>query len=293
VADRSVADRVAKLATPHGRSLFRQFVTRQLRAIRQRPELIFRRVVDRTRFNRRVGEYDVIDESQLRASRKSDTLFIFGSGMSLNALTEAECREFERHDVMGFNRFPRQTFVRCDYHLIREIAPVRGDNRSLWVQLEEYAGFLRENPLFREAILLVQTGWRALNGNQMIGLRLLPKRNRVFLWRTVLDRREPTASLSDGLTHAYGTLYECVNFGFVMGWKTIVLVGVDLYDRRNFWHTPEEAAQPVWAEVHTTARGGMVELMGRWRTTLEKRGVQLYVYNPNSLLNECLPVWPR
>jgi hypothetical protein len=293
VSEQSPIARLSKLATPHGQQLLRQYLRRLTRTIARQPELLFRRSVDWARFKRRVGEYNVIDERELRATRKSDTLFIFGSGMSLNALTDAECREFERHDVMGFNRFPRQRFVRCDYHLIREVAPVRGDERSLWVQLEEYADYLRGNQLFRDAVLLVQTGVRALNGNQMIGLRLLPKTNRVFLWRTLLNRRQPSGSFSEGLTHALGTLYECVDFGFIMGWKRIVLVGVDLYDRRNFWMTREEASSPAAAELHTTARDGMIELMAQWKAIFEKQGVQLYVYNPKSLLADCLPVWPR
>src|SRR5207249_922467 len=116
--------------------------------------------------------YRLLDENELRLTRKSDTVFIFGSGASLHSITEAEWREFERHDTIGFNRFARGRFVRCDYHLIREIAPVRGDPRSSKAQFQEYFDTLRENPMFRNAILLMQTGWRAHNPNHALGLRL-------------------------------------------------------------------------------------------------------------------------
>lgn len=285
--------RLSRLAEPEVRSLVVPYARRKLRVLRRQPALFVRRLIDWTRFQRSVHEYRLIDEAELRRTRKSDTIFIFGSGMSLNALREAEWREFERHDTMGFNRFSLGRFVRIDYHLIRETAPVRGDDRRLRVQIEEYFNILRENPRFRDAIFLVQTGWRALNGNQAIGLRLLPKTNRVFLWRTLIDRREPSLSLSEGLTHAHGTLLECVNFAFLLGWKTIVLVGVDLYDGRHFWLTPHEAASAAWDQPHSTSRDGLVPLMALWRSVFDRHDVTLYVYNPKSLLADSLPVWPR
>jgi len=288
-----IATRLSKLAEPRGRSVAVQYAKRQLRELGRQPSLFVRRLVDWTRFKSSVHEYQLIDETELRRHRTSDTMFVFGSGMSLKSLTDAEWREIERHHTLGFNWFPRQRFVRCDYHLIREIAPGRGDDRTLRVQLEEYFDVLRANPYYRDTIFLVQTGWRAVNGNQAIGLQILPKTNRLFLWRTIIGRSEPSQSFSDGLTHAHGTLHECVNFAFLLGCTTIVLVGVDLYDRRHFWQTPEEAASPVWDETHNTARHGLVELMGRWRVIFEERGVHLYVYNQKSLLAGALPVWPR
>src|SRR5579864_4865841 len=44
--------------------------------------------------------YAFLDEEELRASRRSDTVFIFGSGSSLNEIPDLEWRQFERHDTL-------------------------------------------------------------------------------------------------------------------------------------------------------------------------------------------------
>ena len=44
--------------------------------------------------------------------------------------------------------------------------------------------------------------------------------------------------------------------------------------------------------IHSTAVNGIVELMREWREYYEPRGIELFVYNPRSLLAAVLPVWP-
>src|SRR5205085_9086375 len=142
-----------------------------------------------------------------------------------------------------------------------------------------------------DTIFLVQTGFRAINGNRAIGYGLAPVRNRIFLWRTLTDRTLPSGSISEGLTHNRGTLSECVNFAALMGWRQIVLAGVDLYDRRYFWLGPEEPLIRD-ATVHSQHRtAGFVESIRAWRDSFERNGIRLYSYNPRSLLVPTLPVW--
>jgi hypothetical protein len=84
-----------------------------------------------------------------------------------------------------------------------------------------------------------------------------------------------------------------VNFAVLMGWTSIVLVGVDLYDRRYFW-LPPDVARPEEHNLdatHATALGGIVTTLGSWSEQLAPRGIRLYVHNPKSLLSQVLPVW--
>jgi hypothetical protein len=240
-------------------------------------------------------EYHILLEPNLRATRKSDTVFIFGSGSSLNDIDAREWQAIGRHDTIGFNWFVHERFVRCDYHLVREIGSSDLDETVWRPQLAQYSDLIRRNPHFANTVFLVQTGFRATNGNRAIGLRLLPAGARVFLWRSRRERTEPTRSLTDGLAHAHGTLAECVNFAYLLGWRRIVLAGVDLYDRRYFWLPPDQpvAGDTCTAAEHRTARSGLIDLLGRWRGDFLREGVELFVYNPRSLLAESLPVWPR
>ncbi len=37
-----------------------------------------------------------------------------------------------------------------------------------------------------------------------------------------------------------GTLVDAVNVAYCLGWKEIVLVGIDLYDSRYYWLPPDK-----------------------------------------------------
>ena len=248
------------------------------------------------RFRRNRSRYRVLGEDELRASRRSDTVFVFGSGWSLNELNHADWSRIAEHDTLGFNWFVHQRFVRCDYHLIRGI-PDSDLDVAVWrPQLEEYFSLIETNPCFANTVFLVHSGFRAINGNRAIGHRFLPERNPVFLWETNMRGELPTRSFADGLVHAHSTLNECVNFAFLGGWTQIVLAGVDLYDRRYFWLEPGERRSvdarrgATLVDAHDRASAGMVEALGEWGRWLAREGVELSVLNPRSLLASVLPV---
>ena len=249
------------------------------------------------RFQVAKGSYRFFNEEELRTSRRSSTVFVFGSGSSLNEIPESEWRHFEQHDTLGFNWFVYERFVRCDYHLIRGI-PDTDLVPEVWrPQLDTYFSLLRSNPCFERTIFLVQTGFRAINGNRAIGYRYLPQTNPVFLWRTNSSRQLPSESFAAGLSHGHSTLQECMNFAYLTGWERIVLVGVDLYDRRYFWlpsnetRSVDERRGASSAVVHDRATSGMIETVSEWHEWLRARGVELLVYNPRSLLAAKLPLY--
>src|SRR5204863_4576261 len=91
--------------------------------------------------------HPVLDEAALRRTRRSETAFVFGSGASINDIAPAEWARIAAHDVISFSYFPRQRFVRIDYHVVGEIATGDDLDRARWVPaIEEYVGFLRDNP---------------------------------------------------------------------------------------------------------------------------------------------------
>src|SRR5689334_17862866 len=51
------------------------------------------------------GAYRELDEQGLVAARRSDTVFVFGSGYSLNSITPDEWAAIARHDTFGFTAF--------------------------------------------------------------------------------------------------------------------------------------------------------------------------------------------
>ena len=51
-------------------------------------------------------------------------------------------------------------------------------------------------------------------------------------------------SIDSGVVHGYGSIISVVNIAYLMGWKNIVLVGIDLYDHRYFY-VPDNETRSV------------------------------------------------
>ena len=228
--------------------------------------------------------YRHLTEHELLATRAGDTAFVFGSGRSLLELTSDEWRRIGGHATISFSEFLRQRFVRADYHVVGEVHDVA-----------EYAALLRDNPRYSDTIVLLQEGWRADDSNALVGRRLLSPGARVFRYRRTSRGRysPPSRTFREGLVHGWNTSIGVTNFALLMGFRRIVLTGIDLYDKNYFWLDESELRPTVTTAVDApfpTAEP-VVELFGRWRELLEPEGVELAVYNPRSLLARSLEVF--
>jgi hypothetical protein len=243
---------------------------------------------------RRLAELPVIHEAALRARRHSDRVFVFGSGASLNEIAAEEWERIAAHDTFGFNWFVHQRFVRCDLHLVRQISDSAHPD-VLRPQIEEYFGLLAAAREFDDAVLLLQHEPRARGANEALRMGAVPPRP-VLPFRTRAGP-EPSPSFAEGLAHGSSTLFDAVNAAALLGWREIVLVGVDLYDRRYFW-LPREETRSVdtirgasAAEAHTQSQTGLGERLAAWHAAYQPWGIRLAVYNPRSLLAASLPVF--
>jgi hypothetical protein len=231
-------------------------------------------------------EYRVLSEEELRATRRSDTAFVFGSGGSLRDIGDDEWRRIAECDVVGFSHFHRQQWVDVGYHLVAEI-------RSA----DETGALIAANPRYRDTIFLVMRGWVAEASNELVARRLLPRGARIFRWRRVARGLTvpPSDSLSRGLVHGSNTSLDVVNFALLMGWRRVVVAGVDLYDKEYFFLPPGVARPDERPQFGVDSRfhqaDHVIEMFGLWRRWANERGIELSVYNPRSLLAEVLPVF--
>jgi hypothetical protein len=235
---------------------------------------------------RRRSAYRHLTEAELRATCTSDTVFVLGSGKSVLDVGEATWRAIERYQTVSFSQFARQQFVRADYHVHGEI-----------YKLEEYARWFHENPHYASTVHVVQEGWPAFASNELIGRGLLPPSASVFRYRRTGRARlaPPSRSFRGGLVHGWNSATSVTNFALLMGWKRIVLVGVDLYDRAYFWlpdGTRREDEEEFLAVddrfLHAQRIASMFAL---WREAAEREGVAIEIYNPRSILADVLDVF--
>jgi len=230
--------------------------------------------------------YRSLSEDDLRAARKSDTVFVCGTGYSVLDISPEEWGRIGQHDVLSFRDFPKQNFVKADFHVTGEIDDV-----------DEYAKAINDNPLYDETLFLVQEGIKAVMGNRLLGWRKLREGRNIFRYR----RRGRgmmipfSRSFADGVVHGFGSIVGVVNIAYLLGWKHIVLVGIDLYDHRYFFMQPDktrdvEKSGLTYASAFTQGRQ-IVDQIGMWRDLLQAEGVHVYAYNPRSLLTDRLPVF--
>lgn len=252
--------------------------------------------------------YHVLSEPEIRTTPKSDTLFILGSGYSLNDITPEQWREISKHDTLGFTGSVYQKWIPLDYHLVRGW----GEGATLgvdWVNnARSYADLLEGNPFFKNTILLLQGEYFGHFCNTLLGYNLLRSGRSVYRYRTARGFGPPTSNLSQGIRHITGTLSDVVNFAYCVGWKKVVLLGVDLYDNRYFWLKSDETWKIDYAtgkghpdkvndrggrydQDHPTVKNGILPLIENWKPYFDQAGIELSVYNPKSLLASVLPVY--
>lgn len=284
------------------RSEWSMLTTRGLRDFAKWNSLLIDAAVRERRARR---HYRELTEPELIATRKSDTVFIYGSGASLNEITSAEWAHMSAHDTFGFTAFIYQKWIRVGYHLIR--GGIEGS--LVWrAYAEDFCATLNANPNFNDTVLILQGEYFAMFANQILGYKMIRPDTRIFRYRTARGDGPPTRSFAGGIRHDAGTLCDAVNVAACMGWKQIVLAGVDLYDSRYFWLPPDSTIgvddaglmTPVefsdrgqrFDQQHNTVRNGMVDLMAAWRSHLQReQGIEMSVFNPRSLLAAVLPVY--
>src|ERR1700732_770880 len=71
----------------------------------------FLRDMPRSERNRRVAGFGRLDELDLRKWQNSDTLFILGSGPSINQISSERWAAISHHDTIGFNFWLYHRFV--------------------------------------------------------------------------------------------------------------------------------------------------------------------------------------
>ncbi len=229
--------------------------------------------------------YRLLSEEELLATRTSDTAFVFGSGRSLLDVGEDEWAAIARCNTISLREFPRQRWVRADYHVTGEIDLV-----------DDYARRIRENPLYADAVFVVQEGFISVRANELVGRGLLPHGARVFRYsRRDRARNAPPSRSPRELVHGYNSMFDATNLAVALGYRRIVLAGADYYNKEYFWLSPDEQrayekpgirADEAWPQAEP-----IVAMLGDWHDLLAPEGVQLFVHNPRSLLASRLPVF--
>ncbi len=263
---------------------------------------------------RRAG-IPLLDIEVFRRRKNSDTVFVLGSGSSINRIGSERWQAIAAHDTIGFNFWPIHPFVPT-FYLFESLPPASKDptfHPGMFPLLLEL--FARRADDYARTPKLVSNLAQA--GDQLVFH--LPEG-----WKQELYAAEPmtyparsSAEFRSALKYAEGknafdpagraarlfkyssNLVACLTLALRLGYRRIVLCGVDLDDQAYFYQDPEFF--PDYAQVEFAPRN-MPHFITRslpWlvpidevllllkREIMEPRSIELCVESRSSAL------WPR
>lgn len=262
------------------------------------------------RARRRAG-LPSLETFDFAALKRSDTLFILGSGASINRISPERWRVIAEHDSVGFNLWLFHPFVPTMY-FVEGGRPGRYDDRILQAisaRASHYHSVLKVvmdigvegpqyiydvDPRFRSNLFAAETVPLVARSEAEL------RRGIQFLRATgAFERTDRIVSL---FKHT-GTLTTMIVLGAKLGYRRLVLCGVDLTTAEYFYQDP--ALFPATADLVTTPPNQKHLTLTRhsWGTMpvdaavrelkaqiLDPAGIELLVENPHSALASFLPI---
>lgn len=104
----------------------------------------------------------------------------------------------------------------------------------------------------------------------------------------------PSFDLYDnGNVHWKCTIVNVLHLVWYLKYKRILFVGVDLYDSRYFWLKNKVRACVKKKRKNCDSKHSITPLTIAAVRTFQKHypAVEMFVYNPKSILRKCMPIW--
>ena len=172
---------------------------------------------------------------QIKAATTSNTIVILGSGPSINDLDDKFWQFCETCDTLAINNWIYHKFVPTFWSL---------DARANVLQIEVWKHYLhsRENNAYQNVIWLVvqereQKARALLSSIGLSANMFLYKVNLVHThqWSTVLNETDMLFGCQEVLTCMDASLPCLLSLVYQLGYTTIILAGIDLYNSLYFW----------------------------------------------------------
>lgn len=262
---------------------------------------------------RRVG-VPLLDEVDLLQVKASDTLFVLGSGPSINRISAQRWNSIAAHDAVGFNWWLYHSFV-PKFYFFEVIEKDESNAFDAYLSLADrraadYSSTIKVAMEFHKPEMhTLDYLPPAFKSNLFAAHKTeAPARNEAELaWalRYLQDRRafEVSGRFRSLLKYA-ASLTTMLVFGLRLGYKRIVLCGIDLKTADNFYQDLRFYAES-WRPTVIENRGSHnTDVPLTWRVPvtravavfkeqlLDPAGVELYVETKDSALWPILPVFP-
>ena len=265
-------------------------------------------------------KYSLLTAQEALSHKKSDTIFILGSGPSINDITPEQWDVIRRHDSFGFSFWVVHWFIPTFYTV------EYSHYKYLREKYNETFSQKKRNIKYSQSVVFVSSRERQRGAHPLYTPERFPKEPKIFYYPypdvlSVPNTRRFREGDFEGFSFKLGekgiiyrgTLSLVIALACQMGYKNIALLGIDLKDSRCFYDNYEEMKwvnraekesdkyDPlVWghpARIHGTmlSKGGKHPISEYIYALNEycliPNGINLYVGNPDSLLAERLRVF--
>lgn len=253
----------------------------------------------------------IIDQSILDY-KKSDTIFLLGSGPSINNLTPQNFSDIKKHDSIGFNFWFAHEFV-PNFYMMQVLKEKPSPMLDLFCdRIDDYGKvsfIIRGSALAKGMFDLDDKRLIKLKEKTVYFLNEYPIAGRCRIEiDTLIDYMHALGFLEHGRIGDFvpkwrGTLGLLVSLAYQMGYKNIVLCGMDMRDSNHFWDHPhyellrKKYGLPVSNNLNlmtddtfspNTVPSYMYKL-NKWMQ--DKSGVNLFVADPDTVLHPEIPVY--
>lgn len=241
--------------------------------------------------------------------KTSDTLFLLGSGPSVSDITSEQWDFIGRNDSIGFNFFLAHPFV-PKFFLYQEAGEAMRE--TLRRSRERYKGvpfIVRGSRFAANGFGNVDQWLDVFDGSEVFFLRELPISSRCGIEpKTMFRFAEIQGYLSHGVVADFVPKWGCtlgllLSWGFQMGYRNIVLSGMDMQNGNHFWDEPaldylrKDYPLPEPSPLHTFTDPRLrsvtvpdyVYSFAEWARS--KAGVNIFVASPRTVLYPRLPLF--
>lgn len=188
-------------------------------------------------------KFKSVNEFTWEKTKSSDTLFVLGTGLSIMSLSPKDWEEIGQHDSFGFNGWIFHDFNPTYYG----IEPMASDPefdmyidaiRSKGALLNRMPIFVQYQHLIKRSKSFIKDG--VLQDNVYYNAPYMPNTTNIRVLRRMLDKwvNLDHKDFSEVLHYA-GSLSYVMTMAYIMGYKKIVLLGVDLNSSEYFFQHPE------------------------------------------------------
>ena len=213
-----------------------------------------------------------INHENMKKYKNSDTLVILGSGPSINDIEDTEWEMIKRCDSFAFNSFYAHPFIPTYYHL------------------ELYSG---NKELHRECYSLKSNDFKKIP--MILNFNHLSKEEVASDFSYITDCYVSIPFVASGinseqkfsemiefldidhifskkslLIHHRASLFLAISFAVIMGYKKIVLAGVDMFDMEYFFFDADKYSDEIASKLRVAKLESCIKARGETAENIHK-----------------------